>query len=121
MMERIDFEITQLSAEKPQEVIEAYIALHDDYIEYNVKYYSDEKDEDLGIWNKGTYHEHIDIGAKEAVKGVQLSYRNKLDQWKVLISINGVSEDFFVMFENEEKAKTLFYKIKEWKFPSSVK
>lgn len=114
-MERIDFIITESETELPKEVIEAAIILHDDYVEYLTEYYLDEKDDTLG-WVKDKYVFFNECANKSAVVGVAISYNNKFSKWKVTIHLFGFSEDIWVHFIEEEKARSLFNKIMDWKY-----
>jgi len=115
---RIDIDLTTLDNERPTEVIECYLLLEENHLNYKLEYYADIRDsEDEAMpFEKDVYHCLDEIIGKDAISGVYLSWRRKLEQWKILISATGLTDDIYMMFTDAVKAKSIFKKIKEWKY-----
>jgi hypothetical protein len=115
-MERIDFEILPLEKEVPKKVFEAYVAIHKDFIEYKVDYFSDYTDDVVGML-EDTYSYFHQIAEKSAVRGFYIQYLWKIKHWKVVIVVNSFADDWYIVFNDEKKSKSFLKKLMAWKFP----
>jgi len=115
---RIDIDVTTLENERPTEVIECYLLLEENHLNYKLEYYADIRDsEDNAMPFENDVYQYLDeVIGKNAISGVYLSWRRKLQQWKVLISADGLTDDIYMMFTDTVKAKKVFSAIKKWKY-----
>ncbi len=106
--------------EQDIEVRKCYIRFHDDYIQFEERYYCDIPNTDgdlLSGWkNVMKHHERILIKSKIVEIGKWYAF-GKVKTWSAYVELPGANT-FYLYFEQEKDATQMLSIIKEWYFNS---
>jgi hypothetical protein len=112
----------KLEFETPKDIVESYILLTDEYLYYKTEYYADfnESGDDKMPWTEDMYSYLEELISRDQITGIYLNWKRKNQNWKILISANGVTDDVFIMFNDIRKAQSMFQQLRDWIYPPAV-
>lgn len=121
-MERIDLKTVDLKHQQITKVIDFYISIEDDYIEYVLNFYSDvpvdKEDESLGWVNERTKAKIIAF--KSFISGFQVERSEFNNAFRVDILVTGFSTDVSVFFKTDAEANNFYEKLCKWKLTTKI-
>jgi hypothetical protein len=115
---KIPFTPITLKHQKPTEVKECFVELHENRLRFRLEMIADEsKDEnDESLGNNIDVQNYFDIRCKKQnIAGVELRLTIDL-KWGIYIHLDGFATDVRIYFKSKTKAEEMFNKIDEWLF-----
>lgn len=115
MSEKIAIIPIHLKNQKPTDVKESFLELHDTYVHYHIEFFADEpKDEnDVELGWDNVYSKYDIIAFKKNVAGLEKSF-TKDKKWGVYIILFGFQHDIKFYYRSQEKAQEMYDKIFNW-------
>lgn len=114
-MEKIAITPIQLKNQKPTDIKESFLELHDNHVYYHIEFYADEPkdDNDFDLGWENVYNKYDIIALKKSVAGLEKSF-TKDKKWGIYIILFGFTNDLKVYFRSETAAQQFYDKIYNW-------
>lgn len=115
-LQRINITPVKLSNQKPTEIKECFISIHDKFLHFRMEFFADEpviEDDSLSGWKDGVYNFFNIIALKEKIAGIEQSY-TKDSKWGVYILVTGFAQDIKAYFNKRSEAEELFTLVQKW-------
>lgn len=114
-MEKITITPIVLRNQKPTDIKECYIELHDDHLYYRIEFFADEPiindDPDSG-WEQ-VFNSYEWIAMKANIAGIEKSF-TKDKKWGIYIVVNGFANDLKFYYKTQSLAQQAFDKLHQW-------
>lgn len=111
----MNFEMIDLEDERMTEVISSKYELKKDHVLYQTEYYSEEKNQDLELW-EDKYTNLIITITKACISGIELAESN--NKWKVMIHSVNKNSTVWMFYKKHSDAKKSFDEIYNWLYNS---